>query len=201
MLNFLNLVRMRFRKPNLKGPRFRPKRKNFISKELFDLFIQKFPQYKGKSMTEFKRIIVDHCTQVSIIIAETRDGVELPEGIGNIFLGGFRAPEVKVVDYHKSNQYEQMVMERNLNSDGLIAKIYYTNYNAKYRFAERQLWRFIACRTLKRDASSNFSENWNNYITADNLMRISDTFKKITYRNFKRAETKREMQDFNDFDI
>ena len=193
---------MRFNKPDLKGPRFRPKRKNFISEELFDLFIQKFPQYKGKSMLQFKRILRNHCAKVSSVIAETRDGIELPEGLGNIFLGGTKTDTyVKIIDYGESNKHDQTVVERNLNSDGLLAKIYYTNYNAKYKFADRQLWRFIACRTLSRDASKNFSENWNNYIETDNFTRISDNFEKLRYRNFKREETKRELKDFKDFDL
>ena len=46
-----------FKKPDVKGPRFRPETKNILTKEFFILFKKKYPKYKTIDNIELRKII------------------------------------------------------------------------------------------------------------------------------------------------
>jgi hypothetical protein len=76
-----------FRKPDLAAPRFRAKALNVLNKELWKEFKEKHPKYKDLTYMDFKKIIKLSNQNLWEKIISYRDGVQLPESLGFIFIG------------------------------------------------------------------------------------------------------------------
>ena len=90
------------KKPNLNGPRFREKRISILTAKTLKKFKEKYPEYDSLSLTMFKDIIMTFNSLVVDGIIDNRNGIELPEGLGYIFMGTCPAPKKKNIDYKKS---------------------------------------------------------------------------------------------------
>jgi hypothetical protein len=72
-----------FRVPDVKAPRFRQESLNVTSKEFFKKFREKHPKHSDVSDSQIKNIIKAFNETLWETVIETRDGVQLPEGIGS----------------------------------------------------------------------------------------------------------------------
>lgn len=191
-----------FKKPDLKAPRFREKSVHVLSTKLYKRFKKKFPEH-NITFDQFKNIVNTYNIKLGEGIMEHRDGVELPESLGYIFIGScpplVRRPNI---DFKKSAQYGIVTTHKNWNSDSRLMKIFFTNNLVKYKIKNKQIWLFAPNRDFKRNASKVYSEEWNKYIMIDsgkkvsavfreNLMRMQDLFKK----------NKVASEGYNEFDI
>ena len=82
------------------------------------------------------------------------------------------------MDYSLSRQYGKVLQNRNWETDGKIAKIFYTNLSTKYRFKNRELWQFKAVRQFKRSVAKTYPKQWNKYIVMESKKRVADMYKK-----------------------
>jgi len=171
-----------FNKPDLNAPRFREKRKSVLTAATLKEFQKKYPKYKDVSLSEFKSIIMTFNNQMVEGVIENRNGVELPEGLGYVFMGTCPPPKRKTgedgvkkknIDSKKSAELGVQVSYRNMETNGNIMKIFYTNNQTKYPFHHKQLWSFSASKDTKRKMSDAFSENWQKYIMVDPTQKIS----------------------------
>ena len=80
--------------------------------------------------------------------------------------------------YSLSKKYGKVLQNRNWETDGKIAKIFYTNYSTKYRFRNRELWQFKATREFKRTVAKTYPEKWQKYIVMQNKKTVADMYKK-----------------------
>jgi len=76
-----------FKKPNVKAPRFRPSFYNVLNKEFFEKFKKKYPKYKNLDNSILKKIVKTFNETISSKVIENRDGIELPQQLGWIFIG------------------------------------------------------------------------------------------------------------------
>ncbi len=166
-----------FKKPNLKGPRYREKRLGLLNKKTISEFKDKKPLYSSIDSSKLKRIIKLYNQNLWNGVIDNRDGVELPDSLGFLFIG--TCPTLKTVNtnYQLSGQYGKVIQNKNWETDGKIAKIFYTNYTTKYRFKNRELWGFVACRDFKRSVAKNYPENWNKYPIMKNKYRVAFLYK------------------------
>jgi len=81
------MVLKEFRKPDLNAPRFRPKKLNILNQDLYQKFIRDTPKYRYLSYDKFKNIITTMNGMIYQTVIDKRDGVELPEQLGYIFIG------------------------------------------------------------------------------------------------------------------
>ena len=88
-----------FREPDLSAPRFRPEVYSILNKTFFDSFRNKFPKYKDLENKDLKNIIKSFNEYLYNTVIETRDGVQLPESIGWIFIGTCQTSKKENVDY------------------------------------------------------------------------------------------------------
>jgi hypothetical protein len=171
-----------FNAPDLHAPRYRRPIVDVLNKEFYRSFRERFPEYAAISDKEIKNkiaLINGHMWNIAI---EERDGVELPNGLGYIFIGSCARKKGDNTDYKTSKQYQKQIQHKNWESDGFIAKIFYTNYEQKYRFKFHELWGFKGVRQFKRAVSKNYPLKWNYYVIVDNLLRISRLFRKQSYK-------------------
>lgn len=166
-----------YKKPDVKAPRFRKERLCVISEDLFRRYKEKYPKSEIDYKT-FRKIILTFNRTVSEKIVTHRDGVELPEQLGYIFIGA--CPKISRtlnVDPTLSAEYNKKLQHKNWGSNQYVCKIFYSNYGTKYRFLHREIWFFTACRKLKRSASKSFLTNWNKYIKVSPISKVSNFFR------------------------
>lgn len=190
-----------FKKPDLKASRNRLKKYNVQTKEFFNDFRNKYPEYKHLKDTELRKKLRLINEWIIEEILNTRDGVELPQGIGYMFIGSCPKKTSPNPDMQKSYIYNQVVNNKNYESDEYLAKIFYTNFETKYRFKFHNTWGFSACRKFKRGVKPVYIENYTKYLKVDNFKKISSVFRKNIIRDLKNKEDELLLQTYNDLDI
>ena len=134
---------------------------------------------------------------------EYRDGVELPESLGYIFIGSCspikRRPNI---DFKKSAQYGILTTHKNWNSDNKLMKIFFVNSLVKYKLKNKQLWAFAPHREFKRNASKHYVEEWMKYISINSNKKVSMLFKENIYKmNAGMQKLRVPSEGYNEFDI
>lgn len=174
------------KKPNVKGPRFRTKRISVLTANTLKEFKKKYPEYPDLDLKEFKDIIMTFNAEIVNGIIDNRDGIELPEGLGFIFMASCPPAKKKNVDYKKSIEYGVRTVHKNWDSDNRLLKIFYTNHNTKYPFANKQVWSFKASKMFRKTASEAYRENWAKYALVSPTEKISIRFDKYRKDDYKR---------------
>ena len=192
-----------FKKPDLNAPRFRPKVFNVLNKDLWKAFKEKYPKYSKISYTTFKEIISRSNEIIRESVINNRDGVELPESLGFLFIGTCKIKSYKSdnINYGKSIKSGVSVTNNNWESDGMLCKIFYTNYAVKYKVRDRQIWTFRPCRLFKRSVAKAYPENWTKYIIIENQVKISKMYSALSYIHYKEKVSKENLKTYNEFDI
>ena len=190
-----------YKGPDVKAPRYRPTSHNLLSRELYSKFLEKYPEHKHHDFEEFKKNISIFNETIWKTALEHRDGVDLPEGLGNIFIGTCWTKKKKNVDFHKSAVHGMIITNQNYETDGKLGKIFYTNYNNKYRFANRVMWMFKGCRDFKRTMGKIYPQEWKKYIHIDPNQKINKLYKKTVLRDMMRKQEKKMLDYYNEFDM
>ena len=167
-----------FKKPNLNAPRYRNKVLSILNAETLKEFKDKYPAYKNIDNQKLKNVIKFFNEKIWQEVIENRDGVELPDSLGYIFIGTCPAAKSVNTDYALSRKYGKVLQNKNWETDGKVAKIFYTNYSTKYRFKNRELWQFTAVRQFKRAVAKSYPKKWTKYIRMENKKRVADMYKK-----------------------
>lgn len=188
-----------YRKPNLNAPRFRPRKLNLTNEDAYKRFLKDNPKY-SLSLQEFKRIITCFHGKIWQHAIDNRSGIELPEQMGYIFIGS--CPRKKSnVDFGTSNKLGVKVQFQNWDSDAHVGKIFYTNYESKYRFRHHDLWGFEAVRDFKRTMGKVYPEQWKRYVVMDNMFRASRLFRSLKYKQTKAEEESSTMDQYDEFNL
>ena len=190
-----------FKTPNLKAPRYREKRFSLLNSKILNEFKDKYPYYSEVDNKKLKKVIRLYNEKLWRGVIENRDGVELPDSLGYLFIG--TCPPAKGVNtnYSLSKAYGKVLQNKNWETDGNIGKIFYTNYSTKYRFSSRELWQFTAVRKFKRAVSKEYPEQWTKYIVMKNKLRVTDLYKKESILNKEKEEMRAELNNYNEFEI
>jgi hypothetical protein len=190
-----------FKKPDVTAPRFRPETKNVLSKEFFNLFKEKYPKYKEIDNKDLRKIIKKFNQVVFQTVIENRDGVQLPEQIGWLFIGTCQQSKKENVDYAKSLKYGVRVTNKNWDSDGKLAKIFFSNHALKHKIKNREFWSFIACREFKRSVAKSYPENWQMYVEVSPKIKLQWAYSRTIYKNLQNKKTANTLQNYNEFDL
>lgn len=190
-----------FRRPDLSAPRYRVKRKNLITDQYLDEFRNRYPELKNYDKSDIKSIIKSFNEKLWNAIIEHRDGVELPEGLGYVFIGACPYVKKDNIDYAKSIKYGIKVTHKNYDTDGYLGKIFYSNYSAKYRLKDSTLWAFSGGRYFKRAVTKIFKENWRKYLVIDNTTRVSKMYLKRRQKDYIDANYAEKEKTYNEFEM
>jgi hypothetical protein len=192
-------------KPNITGPRFRPQTHNIFNDELVKKFKEKYPKYKNIESKVLKSLIKDFNETIYQTVIDTRDGVALPESLGWLFIGTCHKSKKENIDFAKSHKYGVRVTNKNWESDGKLAKIFYSNFAPKVKIQNREFWGFTACRNFKRLVAKTYPENWQMYITVDPNIRLHSQYNKevtkASYKDFMQKKTNKALETYNEFDL
>jgi hypothetical protein len=189
-----------YKKPDLNAPRYRPKKLNLTNTEFYDRFIQENPKYGDLTIEQFKDIIKSFNGKIWETVISERDGVQLPEQLGYLFIGS--CPRKKSnVDFSKSKEHGIVLQHQNWESDQFAAKIFYTNYETKYRFKNHELWGFKGVRDFTRSVGKTYPKEWKKYIQVDNLIRVSRLFRTQKFKQTKNEEVIDLLKNYDEFNL
>lgn len=189
-----------FKKPDLNAPRYRPKKLNLTNVSFYEKFIEDHPKYSSLTVDQFKDIIKVFNGKIWETVIKERDGVQLPEQLGYLFIGS--CPRKKSnVDFNKSSNYGVVLQSQNWESDDYLAKIFYTNFETKYRFKNHELWGFKGVRDFTRAVGQTYPKEWKKYVQVDNMMKISKLFRMQKFKHMKIEETKELLKDYDEFNL
>jgi hypothetical protein len=188
------------KKPDLNAPRYRPKKLNLTNIDCYNKFIKEHPKYADLSLKKFKEIITSFNGMIWNTVINERDGVQLPEQLGYIFIGS--CPRKKSnVDFKKSGEYGVVLQNQNWESDQFTAKIFYTNFETKYRFKNHELWGFKGVRDFTRMVGKTYPTEWKKYIQVDNYLKVSKLFRKHKFEHNRKIETIDLLKDYDEFNL
>jgi hypothetical protein len=165
------------------------------------MFYKEYPKYRHLSCDQIKNIIVTMNTTIYQTVIEKRDGVELPEQLGYLFIGTCPRKVSDNPDMVKSQQYGRLIQNQNWESDQYVAKIFYTNFETKYRFAFHEMWGFQGIRDFKRTVAKTYPTAWKKYVVVDNLQKVSKLFRVHRHKEFQKKDTLDQLQYYNEFDF
>lgn len=190
-----------FKSPNLTAPRYRPEVHTIMNREFFESFKKKHPKYKDLDNVELRKIVKYFNNTLYQTVIDTRDGVQLPEQIGWLFIGTCQSPKKQNIDFVKSKKYGVAVTNKNWETDGKLAKIFFTSYALKHKMKNREFWGFVACREFKRAVAKAYPENWNMYLVVEPTRKI----KLNSTRNYLASSAKKQetegLKHYNEFDL
>jgi hypothetical protein len=189
------------KKPDLKAPRCRKGWKTLLTVETLKAFKEKYPEYKNITFSDFKTIIQTFNNNIVHGIIENRNGVELPDGLGYIFMGSCETPKQKNIDFKKSQELGVIVTHRNWDSDNKLLKIFYTNSTAKYPFQNKQLWSFKAVKHFRKRASEAFRDNSSKYVEVESTIKISTMFVKQKRKDYLKNLNPIIPETYNEFNL
>lgn len=191
-----------FRKPDLNAPRYRAKAQDILNKNFYNAFREAHPKHSHLSDKDLRDIIKQVNGKVWETVIEERNGVELPEQLGYVFIGSCPAPKKENPNYYVSKQLEKVIQHRNWESDQYLAKIFYTNSASKYRFQFSNLWGLSPVRQFSRKVAETYPQNFNKYLVVDDYKRINAVFNKRMYSlDMKKIEDDILKTSYNEFDL
>ena len=190
-----------YKKPDLNAPRYRPKKFNLTNIDFYNKFIEDNPKYSSLSINNFKDVIKTFNGLIWESVIEDRDGVQLPEQLGYLFIGSCPRKNGENTNYKKSEHYGMKIQNQNWESDQFVAKIFYTNFETKYRFKNHDLWGFTGVRDFKRNVAKAYPKEWKKYIQVDNLLKISRLFRIEKFKQFKTDETAELLKNYDEFNL
>ncbi len=191
----------KYKKPNLNGPRFRPKKLNLTNVDAYNDFVMKNPRYASLTLKTFKNIINLFNGKIWKNVINERDGVQLPEQLGYLFIGTCPKKKWDNTNYKKSEYYGVKVQNQNWESDQYTAKIFYTNFETKYRFKNHDLWGFTGVRDFKRTVAKTYPLEWKKYVMVDNKLKISRLFRIEKFKQSKQEELGLLLENYDEFNL
>lgn len=190
-----------FKGPDVKGKRFREDIYHMLTPKFYKEFKEKYPKYKDIDNKDLRKIcIAIHNLFIETVI-DNRDGVQLAESLGNIFIGTCQSSKKKNIDFGKSTKYGVVVTNTNWDTDNKMAKIFYSNFATKYNFLNRQCWGFKGSRRFKRSVAKTYATNWPIYIQVDPNKKIKQMFTKEMKKEYLQNMQKEKLKTYNEFDI
>ena len=187
-------------KVNKKGPRFKAPRLNTLSHEWLGE-ISKSDECLVKDQKKIRQIIVEANQLIAKTIIDLRDGVELPEQLGYIFLGTCLPKIRKNVDFKTTDHYLKVIQHRNWESDNYLAKIFYSNYETKYKFKFHELWGFKGCRNFTKEVGKTYPENWKKYIQVDHTLKIASLYRSSVYQEERKTLDSHRLDNYNPLEL
>lgn len=189
------------KQPDLTAPRFRLGVYNTLNKDCYEHIRKEVSDVRDLSDRQIKDFLIDCNGLIWESVIELRDGIELPEQLGTVFIGTCQPKVRKNVDFKKTLEFMKVIQHRNWESDNYIAKIFYTNYSSKYRFKHHELWGFTPIRQFKRGVAKAFPENWKRYMMIDHTLKISALYRKQKAKEYVIQKTKEQLKSYNDLEI
>jgi len=190
-----------YKKADLKAPRFRHTIYRVFNLDFCKKIRNKGGAFKKLNDKEIRKIICSFNGKIWQGVIDNRDGVELPEQLGYVFVGTCPKPAKYNTDMNKSSSIGVRVQHQNWESDQYLCKIFYTNFETKYGFKNHELWGFTAFRLFKRSVSSVYHIEWKKYVVVESIARVCSLFRRYVLRDENLERTQALLETYDEFDM
>lgn len=129
-------------------------------------FKEQHPEHKGITLTEFNAIVKRFNTNIVDEVISNKNGISLPELIGQILIISFPRSKRKAIDFGASNKNGVLTYHRNWDTEDRLGKIVY--HSGKHSVRYSHLWGFTPTRGFKSKMSEAYRKLWAKYIYVDN---------------------------------
>ena len=193
------------KKPDLKAPRYRPTVSNVNTIKVLKKLKKAFPgKYDNITNKIFADVIIKCHENIQKEIFNEVDGFELPLRLGNVSIVACNSPGLNNIDFGTSNKIGQRVYHKNLNTDGKIGKIYFTNQGRSHSVQNSLLWNFEGIRSFKRKVKGEFLQNWKKYRLLETYEKNANDnafYKSLCHDALTEQVKNTNFDDYNEFDI
>jgi hypothetical protein len=197
-----DMMLKKFRKPDVKAPRCRPGASRLVNKTFLDELASCHPETKDLGIADVNKILQTMHGKMWDHAANYRDGIELFEQLGFVFVGTCNSPKKYNVDYGNSIKNGSTLRHRNFESDNYLAKIFYTNFASKYKFKNRDMWMFEPTRAFQRTVSKIYPEKWKIFVQVENNRNISRYIEKAMKSSFIKKRSMLPVDDnYDEFNL
>ena len=188
------------------APRFRKEYKGTTNKEFEDYIYSK--TNLTYAFKEIKNVLNVFNDNVIDEVIGNRDGITLPGSLGRMFIGSCKV-KTKVLDYKKSQELGKKVYHQNHDSNGYVAKIFYTlvstNYKLRnsrmFKFKNAELYGLKTAFNFHRKVAKIYPNQWKMYRVIDPNTMLEKQ-EKMNFAIMKSAEIKEELlKTYNEFDL
>lgn len=157
---------MSYKAPNVNKPRVKRKATRIMDVASLREFKKQYPEHKNITLTEFNAILRQFNTNIVENVSIDRNGISLPELIGQVLVMSFpRSKKKKAINFGESNKTGVKTYHRNWNTDDRMAKIVYFTGSHSIRYSH--LWGFTATRSFKLKVSEIYKKLWAKFIYVD----------------------------------
>lgn len=152
--------------PDLNAPRFRETYVEVLDRFKINEFLDKYknvhPEMASYDILKVRNIIRTFNKNLYNLVIDTREGVELPNNIGCIFITVVK-PKKNFINYKESIGKKKPIYFTNNKTDGYLADVVFSTKDNRYHFKNHEIWQFNTARDFKRDLCKRFPLTWNNY--------------------------------------
>lgn len=189
------------RVPDLNAPRFRKSNYSVIDDNFISDFLQEHPEYSDMPELSKKGFIKKKINQFNSYIwkhvLNNRDGIDLPERLGVVFVGA-KTSIYNPVKYGLSASVGKEVRTTNPETNGLIAKVFYSRHSRNHGITVKTMWGFKICREFARSVASVFKTSYNKFRRVENKRQLMILFEQRTKR--KTSGSAYIPNDYNEFE-
>ena len=191
-----------YKLPDLNAPRFYESKRRTTTPDALKEIKKMHPLLKNIPIQKLRRLIKVFNNTVWRLAVENRDGVNIPEQIGHLFVGTCPPLKKKVsVDHEKSSVHQVSLQFFNHDSDQHFAKIFYTTHSSKYRFLNHEIWGFTPGRYFSRAASKAYKEDWKKYVEVDPHKKIAYLYKGVIFKDVEKNYEQSLLDNYNELDL
>lgn len=172
----------RYKIVDRKAPRYRRSkyRYNLINKDLWNKF--KEETKTNISWNEYKKINEYINLEIKAEAIRSREGVLLPEQMGNLWLGLFKLKERPINENLARNTGVHSTYF-SFETSGLQGKILWDFDRVRYKVKNYPYWGFIAHRDFKTEASHSFKEVPELYSRIIPIITMEEFYKRLKLEN------------------
>ena len=173
--------------------------------EFYDKLKKKYPNLKKYKNTDIAGYITRFNEHLTRVICSTREGIVLPEYIGDMFLGvneGNKYIGKKRKLHHKNSTVSGKACHfRNAHSNNLGASVFYVYNQNRMNFENCQYWYFTPSRKFGIHIKEAMMENWKRFILVPNFKHINNFIASYWKRVKMENKVASELKNYNEFDI
>lgn len=158
-----------------------------------------YPELKQYTNGEIRRHIIAYNKCIADTICTHRDGVELPEHMGTVFVGALKSKNPPI-DWTATEKTGKIIYQNSLKSMGYSFIIFYVHSLEKYNFANRGIWKITCTETVTSKVGAAFNKNWKNFISIPSRQHVEGFIKNYWNKYRANKKHKEELKSYNEFE-
>lgn len=176
---------------------YRERRNNTFYTDLREKH-KELANYSDKQIRDY---IIGFNELIRDTLVEHRDGIVLPEHIGNLFIATYKpSKDRRPLDRVTTKKLGKRTYYHNRHSEGYTGWAHYTYNLEKYNFTNCKLWKFQPGYNLKSQMFEQFINGWKKYIVMPNIKYIHSFIRSYWKKEHIKRKLAAELASYDEFE-